>query len=147
MAGMAKGSTIMRPSIVHTMVDDVRLVVRARRDPTQEEFDAHVSEAMRMADHVRVVLVLVEDRAQISPAFRARLLRSGLLEPRHAILTDSFLARAEMASVSRMGGNVRAFAAGALDEALDFLAVPQPLRADIRARLAAMRRETFLLES
>jgi hypothetical protein len=133
----------MPPTILNSRVEDVRLVARARREMTLDEFDAHLAEAAAMADRVRVVLVLVEDGARISPGFRARLMRTGLFDPPTAVLTDSFLARAEMASVSRIGANVHAFSPGEIDLAFDFLAVPARLRPDLRARLAAMQRELF----
>jgi hypothetical protein len=133
----------MPPAVLNSRVDDVRLVVRARREMTQEEFDTHLAEAMAMADRVRVVLVLLEDGAQISPGFRARLMRTGLFTPPTAVLTDSFLARVEMSSVSRIGANVRAFSPGEIDRAFEFLAIPARLRGDILTRLGAMQRELF----
>jgi hypothetical protein len=131
----------MRPTLLHQRIEDVRVVVRGERDPTDAEFDAHLAEALVMAERIRVVVVVAAGRAQLSPAFRARLVHTGLFRTPHAILTDFSLARAEMASVSRIGANVRVFASSELEQALEFLLVAPRLREAIRQALAAMQRE------
>jgi hypothetical protein len=105
---------------------------------TPAEFDGHVAEAREMAG-VDAVLVLVQGGARISPAYRALLVRSGLLETPTAVLTDSFFARAEMTALERLGSNVRVFVVDELEEAFDFLRIPGAHRPDIRAELDKMR--------
>jgi hypothetical protein len=129
----------MKSALGHIRIEDVRLVVRGRAHLTDEEFEAHMAEALAMADSVRVVLVVVDDQARLSPAYRARLVRSGMFETPTAVVTDSLLARVEMTAMRSLGGNVRTFALGEFAQACDFLQIPPPLRVEIREQIARMR--------
>jgi len=129
--------------LLQRLVDDVRLVVfGGQRDPTDAEFDAHLAEALAMAPSVRAVLVmLVNDTAGLSPEWRAKLARTGLLEVPTAIMTASIRIRGMLTPINWLGGKVKPFALQQFDEACDYLSIPGSARGRLRDQLDAMRAE------
>ncbi|HEY3820466.1 MAG TPA: hypothetical protein VGL81_25045 [Polyangiaceae bacterium] len=129
----------MKPAPLHRLVGDVRLVVRGPTEPSDEQFDAHIAEALAMVESVRVVLVVYHGSVRISPKQRARLVRTGLFDVPHAVLTDAVVGRAEIASIGALGAPVRAFKTREFDEACDYLAVARPVRAELLRHIEVMK--------
>jgi hypothetical protein len=129
----------MRPAPLHKLVGDVRLVVRGPIEPSDEQFEAHVAGAQAMAGSVRVVLVVYDSSAGISPKHRAWLVRAGLFDVPHAVLTDALVARAEITAVAGFGAPIRPFARHEFDEACAFLAIPPLSRPDLLQQIAVMK--------
>jgi hypothetical protein len=137
----------MRSAPLHKVVGDVRLVVRGPVEPSDAQFEAHVVEARAMARSVLVVLVVYESSAGISPKHRAWLVRAGLFNVRHAVLTDSLVARAEVTAVDGFGARIRPFPGRDFEQACDFLSIPPASRPDLLQQIAAMKEQLATDES
>jgi hypothetical protein len=128
----------MKPAPLQRLVGDLRVVVRGPVAPSDDEFDAHVAEAVAMAGSVRAVLVMYSPGTRISPQQRARLVRAGLFDVPHAVLTDAFVARAEIEAVGGFGGPIRTFATHEFDAACEFLVVPPQIRPELVRQIALL---------
>lgn len=131
----------MRPAPLHKLVGDVRLVVRGPTEPSDEQFEGHVAEALAMAESVRVVLVVYHLNARISPKHRAWLVRAGLLDVPHAVLTDELVARAEIAAVGPLSACIRPFGTREFDQACEFLAIPPAARPELLQQIRVMKEQ------
>jgi hypothetical protein len=126
---------------LHKLIGDVRLVVRGTPEPSDEQFEAHIADALAMAGSVRVVLVMYESSARISPKHRAWLVRSGLFDVPHAVLTDALVARAEIDAVAALGACIRSFPRSEFEQACDFLAIPACSRTELLHGSAMMKEQ------
>ncbi len=129
----------MTPAPLHKLVGDVRLVVRGPVAPTDEQFEAHIAEALAMARSVRVVLVVYHGPVRISPKQRARLVRTGLFNVPHAVLADTIVARAEIAAVGALGAPIRTFSKDGFEQACDYLAIARSVRPRILEQIGVMQ--------
>jgi hypothetical protein len=121
------------PSMLQRLVGDVRVLVMAKRPRLAGEFDAHISEALAMASSVRVVLVVpLDPEAEMDATERKKLVRAGLLDTPCAALMDGPFARAINTALHWLGvSRARCFAPQRLEEACDYLQIPQSLRVSI----------------
>lgn len=128
----------MARTLIQRLIGDVRLVVRSAARPVTGDFDEHVAEAVAMSNRTRVVLVaLVGDGADYQFDFeqRAKLCRAGLFSKPHALLAPR-LRPERVTSLKWLGADIRPFAPDAVDDACDFLAIPESRRPTLKEALS-----------
>ena len=129
----------MENSIFQSLVGDVRVTVLGAIPLTDPELKEHIAEALRWEPQVRCVLVDVQASGTLSPRDRVALSNAGLLVKPTAVMVDSKLTRSILTAVSWLGGNMAAFAPGALDDACDHLRIDAGQRMTIARTLHALR--------
>ena len=123
------------PSIVQTLVNDLRLVALGPVRPTRPEFDHHIAQALAWEPQVRCVLVSVADGGALDAQERVALAKAGLLMKPCAVLVSSQLTRSILTAVRWLGGAMSAFAPSDLDRACEHLEVTRAQRPAVRIQL------------
>ena len=126
-------------SIFQSLVGDVRVTVLGAIPLTEAELKDHIAEAVQWESQVRCVLVDVQPGGALSPRDRVSLSNAGLLVKPTAVMVDSKLTRSILTAVSWLGGNMAAFAPGALDDACDHLNIDASQRMTIARTLHSLR--------
>jgi len=127
-----------KPTYLQRLIGDVRVLVLGARMLTEQEFDAHVAEALDMAEKTRVVMVVILGSPPMSAERRAKLARTGLTKKRTAVLTDSVAMRAVLTAISWFGGDLRPFSMGSAAQACEFLEIPQEAREALVLQVSSM---------
>ncbi len=128
-------------TLLHRMVGDVYLLVRSAKPTPDHEFDEHFASISTLPGPKRVALIYFVDDGPFTgfdAARREKLASIGQLALPHAIVTESELARGFATAMRWRGTSARAFAREDLEEAFVFLAVPSPLRAEVRRAIAEL---------
>jgi hypothetical protein len=122
------------------IVDHLMLVVHADMPPDDEDWTRMI--VVRDANRVKIrgTLVIAQPRASLSAAQRADV--AGFMKSTGtsvAVVTDSALIRGVARAVAFLGVQVRAFSPAEVNDALQFLLVPQARHAHMLHRIDAMR--------
>jgi hypothetical protein len=123
------------PSIVQTLVNDLRLVALGPVRPTRPEFEQHIAQALAWEPQVRCVLVSVAEGGALEAQERVALAKAGLLAKPCAVLVKSPLTRSILTAVRWLGGAMSAFAPDELERACEHLEIARAQRPAVRAQL------------
>jgi hypothetical protein len=129
-------------AFVARQVRDTVLFVFGTRSPADAEWEQLVEYYRQAAASRRVQILVSTEGGSPNAKQRARLKESvNVVGVRVAIVTSSVLARAAGVAVHWFNPQLRVFAPNELERAFDYLELRDEYRQEVRAALAALRRE------